>query len=318
MKLAYGTHLLENTRNYQYLVLIEKKMDIRFGFGYDVVNNDYKVVRIGQFVGTEKGPLCSDVKVYSLKSNSWKGVDKEFPYYVRNKEEPGTYLNGALHWVVSSEIKIPLQQLIVAFDLETETCRIVPHPPYTNERLSVKLEVLGGCLCTFHSFWDDFFYDEWGNLDRGLDHMDIWVMKEYGVKDSWTKIMSIERPDKDIGRLFVPLAYSNSGEEVLLEQDNKRFVWTSIKNGNTKIVDTQFGILHGFLHFNSYVYLGSLVQLGSSDDTSYLKKEQFSQDKGGQRKTLRKRMWRFKHRKQICDWYFHQGIFCDWYFHLGI
>lgn len=119
--------------------------------------------------------------------------------------------------------------------------------------------------------------------------MDIWAMKEYGVKDWWTKIMSIERPDKDIGRLFVPLAYSNSGEEVLLEQDNKRFVWTSIKNGNTKIVDTQFGILHGFLHFNSYVYLGSLVQLGSSDDTSYLKKEQFSQDKGGQRKTLRKR-----------------------------
>ncbi|KAJ8562495.1 hypothetical protein K7X08_011786 [Anisodus acutangulus] len=113
-------------------------------------------------------------------------------------------------------------------------------------------------------------------------------MKEYGVEDSWTKIMSIVRPDNQIGSLMVPLTYSDSGEEILVEQDNKRLLWTSINKDYTKIVDTQFGTLRGFLHFNSYIYLGSLVQLGSSDDTSYLKK-QFSQDKGGKRKTLKKR-----------------------------
>ncbi|XP_060170560.1 F-box protein CPR1-like [Lycium barbarum] len=259
---------------------------VTFGFGYDVVNDDYKVVRILQFACTErKGWFCSDVKVYSLKSKSWKGVE-EFPYLV--KLRLCTYLNGALHWVVSTEIKIPLERLIVAFDLETEKCRIVPHPPYTNETFSVKLDVLGGCLCTSHSYWFDCFLDDWQYLDSFVDHMDIWVMKEYGVKESWTKIMSIEQPDTPIGRLVVPLAYSKSGEEILVEQDNIRFLWTNIGKGYTKIVDTQVGKLRGFLHFNSYIYFGSLVQLDSSDDASYLKKL-FSQDKGGQRKTLKRR-----------------------------
>ncbi|XP_059292159.1 F-box protein CPR1-like, partial [Lycium ferocissimum] len=164
-------------------VVVRENGYVTFGFGYDVANDDYKVVRIMQFLGTEKGSFfSSDVKVYSLKSNSWNGVE-EFPYLLRYKEEPGKYLNGALHWIVNIEMKIPLQRLIVSFDLETEKCRIVPHPPYSDENFSVKLEVLGGCLCTYHSYWGDFFIDDWEHMDRCLDYMDVWVMKEYGVKE---------------------------------------------------------------------------------------------------------------------------------------
>ncbi|KAK4370233.1 hypothetical protein RND71_009708 [Anisodus tanguticus] len=193
------------------VVVREDHHTIRFGFGYDVANDDYKVVIFVEVLGTEKGsPFSSDVKVYSLKSNFWKGVE-EFPYYVRNKEESGTYLNGVLHWIVSSEIKIPLDRMIVAFDLKTDKCRIIPHPPYSDENFSVKLEVLGGCLCTSHAFWGDFFIDDWEHLGRCLDYMDIWVIKEYGVEDSWTKIMSIVRPDNQIGSLMVPLTLRQWG-----------------------------------------------------------------------------------------------------------
>lgn len=39
-------------------------------------------------------------------------------------------------------------------------------------------------------------YGDWGNVDLFMDHVDIWVMKEYGVKDSWTMVASLDEPNK--------------------------------------------------------------------------------------------------------------------------
>ncbi len=54
--------------------------------------------------------------------------------------------------------------------------------------------------------------------------LDVWVMKEYGVKESWTKLNSVQ-PFEYIR----PVAYSKSGEEVQLEK-NKCLAWYDIKN----------------------------------------------------------------------------------------
>ncbi|XP_059299442.1 F-box protein CPR1-like [Lycium ferocissimum] len=263
----------------------ENHVHVSFGFGYDVVNNDYKVVRIVQFSGSEKGSFHSDVKVYSLKSSCWRGVDEQLPYFLQYVDQPGTYLNGSLHWFASAKMEIPennLELLIVAFDLGTEKWRLVPPPRYMS--FNVNLVLLGGSLCVYKTYLIDS-YDDWGNVDLVVDHVDIWEMKEYGVKDSWTMVASLEQPDKQIGCTVVPLAYSKNGEEILVELDNRRFVWTSIAGDSIKIVDIEIGALRGFLHFNSYVYLGSLAHLSSNDDTS----DRYNQDKGGKKKALKKR-----------------------------
>jgi F-box interacting protein len=53
-----------------------------YGFGYDPINEDYKVVKIVDYYGnTIDRCFFSEVKVYSLmKSNSWKRI-KGYPNY---------------------------------------------------------------------------------------------------------------------------------------------------------------------------------------------------------------------------------------------
>lgn len=100
----YGIHPLVGTRNCPFLQLnflgilrlftiCEK---IIYGFGYDHVNDDYKVLRIAQFWDE----VVDEVKVYNLKSNSWRRI-KDFPYYLSYKRADGMLVNGALHWVLS-------------------------------------------------------------------------------------------------------------------------------------------------------------------------------------------------------------------------
>ncbi|XP_016464832.2 F-box protein CPR1-like [Nicotiana tabacum] len=104
---------------------------VNFGFGYDVTNDDYKVVRIVQFPGTEKDSFHSDVKVFSLRSSCWRQVEEEVSYYLRYEDQPGTYLNGSLHWIASAKMERPgnkLEPLIVAFDLGTEKWGLFPRP----------------------------------------------------------------------------------------------------------------------------------------------------------------------------------------------
>ncbi|KAH0743111.1 hypothetical protein KY290_031104 [Solanum tuberosum] len=146
---------------------------------------------------------------------------------------------------------------------------------------------MGGSLCAYKTYLIDS-YGDWGNADLVMDHVDIWVMKEYGVKDSWTMVTSLEEPDKQIGHTKVPLEFSKDRKEILVEQDNRRFRWNSINDDSIKIVDTEIRALRGFLHFNSYVYLRSLVQLHSNDEESDLNK-QYNQYKGGNKKALKKR-----------------------------
>ncbi|XWS19314.1 hypothetical protein CRYUN_Cryun31cG0004700 [Craigia yunnanensis] len=55
-------------------------------------------------------------------------------------------------------------------------------------------------------------------------------MKEYGVSESWTRLFSVAS-EEVIGSLrFVkPLAYSRSGNQVLLERDNIDIFWHDLK-----------------------------------------------------------------------------------------
>ncbi|GJU46687.1 ribonuclease H-like domain-containing protein [Tanacetum coccineum] len=70
---------------------------------------------------------------------------------------------------------------IVSFDLETEIYDEVLHPKYDEGNKTLDLGVLGGWLCMVCN------YD--------TNHVvDVWVMKDYGEKDSWTKLVSIPYP----------------------------------------------------------------------------------------------------------------------------
>ncbi|XP_058203813.1 F-box protein CPR1-like [Rhododendron vialii] len=96
----------------------------------------------------------------------------------------GTFLNGALHWTWWT---LP-NEIIGSLDLVKETYgQVLPPlsfeqevlPPvyrddnYTHQNL---LAILDGCLCIVC------------NCGCAIN---VWVMKQYGVRESWTKLFSI-------------------------------------------------------------------------------------------------------------------------------
>ncbi|OIV96070.1 hypothetical protein TanjilG_27174 [Lupinus angustifolius] len=95
-----------------------------YGFGFDSVLNEYKLVRISYYV--------------DLQDRSFDSVD------------------GYLHWVVTRKLEPDQLDLIVAFDLRFENFNVVPSGTTKEEENDMNPEidvaVLGGCLCMIKNY----------------------------------------------------------------------------------------------------------------------------------------------------------------------
>ncbi|XP_026409930.1 F-box/kelch-repeat protein At3g06240-like [Papaver somniferum] len=155
--------------------------NFRYGFGHDNIIEDYKVVKIG------KGSGCFDVQVYTLGLNCWRSGGSVKHYkFSRRRRYPGLLLKGALHWLGRvTTVQEGSSEVIVAFDVSRERLIHLPFPDgitappqeLGNDDRYTIVGGLGDCLClsvvTF--LW-----------------IDIWVMREYGVQESWIKQFTFE------------------------------------------------------------------------------------------------------------------------------
>ncbi|GMI74250.1 CONSTITUTIVE EXPRESSER OF PR GENES 1, CONSTITUTIVE EXPRESSER OF PR GENES 30 [Hibiscus trionum] len=192
---------------------------IVYGFGHDPISDDYKLVRMVQFYGKEDDSFDSEVKVYSLRTNSWRRI-KDFPFYLLYKRAYGVLANNSLHWFV---FKNPsdTHRFIAAFDLRTEEYRLVELPDYIGEGFYMCVNSIGDSLCLIVNYYE-------GSV------VDIWMMKEYGVKESWIKMVSVNqfKPFDFVE----PLAFSKNGDRALMCIDHKRFVWYDLRSKRVKTV----------------------------------------------------------------------------------
>ncbi|KAJ9154401.1 hypothetical protein P3X46_027738 [Hevea brasiliensis] len=191
-----------------------------YGFGYAQSINDYKLVKIS---------CKGSVFVYSLKANSWREVGM-FPYRILALD-PGIQLNGAIHWVVSHSTD---SQIIGAFDLVEEKFWDVSPPASVKNFYGIG--VFGECLCILP--------------DTDItSHNDFWIMKSYGIKESWTKVV-ITIPYFRMKPLGV---FEN--HRALLEIDGKLVVYNFIDGTCTDLV------IHGIpvgIEFEVETYIESL------------------------------------------------------------
>ena len=201
-------------RRYRKLPTLEKvfpRITIALGFGYDTLNDDYKVLRVVQFLNRE-----FDVKMYSLKSKSWKNIKEQWPKKGWKRSSKTVSVNGALHWLVAENKQGPV--MILAFDLANEKFRdfATPRQPptYGAERfleaglegfLEACLEVLNGKLCFIV------------NLDKKDN--EVWLMEEYGEGSSWTRVYKIEYDGvfKKV-KFFNPLMFCKNSKKILMEK----------------------------------------------------------------------------------------------------
>ncbi|PON91356.1 F-box domain containing protein [Trema orientale] len=89
------------------------------GFGYDPVNDDHKFLRMTHYFGRDSSSFESEVKVYSLKSKTWKRVGDHL--YHGYHCESGVLVGNSLHWMM--RVRFPDStsvHIVVAFDFVTE------------------------------------------------------------------------------------------------------------------------------------------------------------------------------------------------------
>lgn len=158
--------LLSKYRNIAYM----------FGFGYDSLSDDYAVVSISYWPEGEgsiregymlkKNEAVARVYVYMLKKNYWDKVGLAPYNYKQSDGGAGMFVGGCLHWLVKN---VGSPWFISAFTIASKEFSQVAVP----DRAS-RLGVLKGCLCLI-------------NMDASMGISELWVMKEYGVLESWIK-----------------------------------------------------------------------------------------------------------------------------------
>ncbi|KAK0571303.1 hypothetical protein LWI29_013857 [Acer saccharum] len=71
------------------------------GFGYDGASDYYKLIRI-----VKSSESWTKVTVYSLRDNTWRMIDDDFPYLLDIFHGIGTLVMGALNWIVGGRVSV--------------------------------------------------------------------------------------------------------------------------------------------------------------------------------------------------------------------
>ncbi|CAL5336673.1 unnamed protein product [Camellia sinensis] len=146
------------------------------GFGAHPMTHEYKVVRIvyeKEHINRFKVP--PKVELYTQGIGSWREIDSAAapPYYIVEFMWSQAFVNGAVHWVAYDPSVVGgFCNLIVSFDMVSEAFSEMMLP-----------EMGRSSCCT-------------------------WVMKEYGVAESSTKLFSINLP----GVLNKTLGFRQNGD----------------------------------------------------------------------------------------------------------
>ncbi|WOG99408.1 hypothetical protein DCAR_0518756 [Daucus carota subsp. sativus] len=156
----------------------KSRATLHHGFGFDESSNQYKVVRFykGSFSASE-GSDELGCEVYTLGTRMWRNIG-HVPFFIDGYGN-GICVAGNLHWLAchqKDQKESSDSERLCAFDLDRESFQLSAGPVvpqvdgYTTYR---NLGILGGCLCVCDNTPDLEFA--------------IWVMKDYGVTESWSK-----------------------------------------------------------------------------------------------------------------------------------
>ena len=148
--------------------LTHPSVPVAIGLAYHSQNNDFKILGIVCARGYNAPP--AEAEVYTLSTDSWKRVVISLGSIDYIGPPPSLFFNGALHFIAWSGRR----QFILSFDVNDERFREIMLPQIYDDTVLNSLAVFKGSLALFVCCRSDICY--------------IWVMREYGVVESWTKI----------------------------------------------------------------------------------------------------------------------------------
>ncbi|KAM5580277.1 F-box/kelch-repeat protein [Rosa sericea] len=211
-----------------------------FGFGFDSITDDYKVILGSYKSGHEI------VVVFTLKTGSWRNLQRLNRYFEVNWT--GCLVNEALHWVLKEvEDGRSIAYNMVSFDLAEEKFHEIPlpYPPNPNEMrgLIAEVGILSNCLTLcFQTMC----------CQPGCKFK-MWVMKDYGVKKSWTEVINIPSEVLDKEYLYMT-CISENGEVLMRQADDGSLALYNLKEKTFRIA-----MDHGGYWYGTAPYIETLV-----------------------------------------------------------
>ncbi|KAH7843338.1 hypothetical protein Vadar_015402 [Vaccinium darrowii] len=217
-----------------------------FGFGFDELRNDYKVVSI-MSIGDQPW-----AEVYSLNSGSWREISPKALRYTIAIGAPQAYLNGVAHWV-ATDYRKPRGDAkcscIVTFSIKEEVFGEMNLP----ETRSMTLEVLVR-LQRMTVLQESLSYIDI-DADCYVPRFWVWVMKKYGVEDSWTLLFRVDTSD-----MVWPVGFRMNGEFVM--EANRALISYDPESKQVKDLGIHgYDLLQCFDNFYVGKYVESLVLL---------------------------------------------------------
>ncbi|XVF78153.1 hypothetical protein PTKIN_Ptkin14bG0106400 [Pterospermum kingtungense] len=231
-----------------------KNVSVSFGFGFDSITNDYKLV----ILLTEEGATSGEAYLYSLNDNSWKKITASFPEcaiesrvsstFVNGASRNSAFVNGALHWMGYQRGQFGgFRNIILGFDISTEEFFVISLPENLIGLLNLRLSIMKyeeSSIAALRTHWEN---------DQ---HLELWIMKKYGVVGSWTKVLQLT--DQRV------LGFRKNGE-VLLQVDCGKMVSLDLNCQQMEHVeiDLQVEIVSVHRYMESLILLDKGVDAGS-------------------------------------------------------
>jgi len=215
-----------------------------YGFGYDSISDDYKILKIDNDGGNDFRP-CSNI--LALKSDSWRKIDKH-PRAFHNGLRPDdslAFVRGAFHWISKDDLS---NYFVISFNISNEVYIEISLPHeicnIPNMRLvKCVVSVIHEMLCAYCT----------------CQHIEgstfkLWVMKDYGIKESWTQLFTIQKRVACLYYIILEYMFAD-GDVLLLYSKCFSFGFRTFK-GPFRL----FTIYHGD-HQRGFVYKKSLIPL---------------------------------------------------------
>lgn len=138
------------------------------------MTTNYKVLTIVEELGDY---TTLRVELYSLKANSWKRLPNVETYFRRygHSNRDMVFLNGALHFIATRESSMP-KLVILGFDLGDE---VFPE--------CMQIDLGNRFLWKF----EESLSVLWIRSKETASELEIWVMKKYGVEESWSLVSRV-------------------------------------------------------------------------------------------------------------------------------
>lgn len=227
----------------------ELSAGVNTGFGFDPKTNDYKVIRIMTYCYEKyiDGPRFHRAELYTLSTDAWSELDPLLPCQITGLDIHNGYLSGAYHWLAYDNTR--KKDLVLSFDMADEVFGTFLRPAaFEEDSFAEELLVIKGSLTLIS-------YD---HKEIGTCFV-IWVMKEYAVEESWTKLASIG----PFSECLIPVGCGKKHEVFLRTAISNEVCLIRYDAKSRELAKFQLGKVTGgsVICFHAVIYMESLVSI---------------------------------------------------------